>query len=84
MANRIRGLGDIALARSDREAARVRYEEALAVYGRISAPYSIGFAQLRLTQCFPDGADRDRHKAAARAAWESIGRQDLIAKDLDA
>ncbi len=29
-------------------------------------------------------ADRARHREAARAAWASIGRQDLIAEYLDA
>jgi hypothetical protein len=28
-------------------------------------------------------ADRERHREAARAAWASIGRQDLIAEYLD-
>jgi hypothetical protein len=42
--HRIRGLGDIALARSDQEGARARYEEALVLYQRIEEPCSIGMA----------------------------------------
>ncbi|MGD0334467.1 MAG: tetratricopeptide repeat protein [Xanthobacteraceae bacterium] len=77
-ANCIQGLGDIALARSDHEAAHGSYLEALNLYERIPEPYSIGQTHRRLAAT-TDGEDRDRHLAAARAAWTSIDRADLVA-----
>jgi tetratricopeptide (TPR) repeat protein len=83
-ANCIRSLGDIALERSDHDTACARYEEALALYARIPDPYPIGATHLALMQTAASDSDRERHREAARAAWASIGRQDLIAKLLDA
>jgi tetratricopeptide (TPR) repeat protein len=80
----IYGIGEIAFLRSEHDAARARYEEALGLYARIPEPYSAGLTHLALMQTAADDADRDRHQEAARAAWASIGRQDLIAKHLDA
>jgi tetratricopeptide (TPR) repeat protein len=80
-ANCIRSLGDIALARSDHDGARTRYLEALTLYERIAEPYSIGGAHLGLARV-TGGAERAAHVAAARAAWMSIGRADLVEKFL--
>jgi tetratricopeptide (TPR) repeat protein len=77
-ANCIKGLGDIALRCSDHKAARGRYLEALSLYKRIPEPYSIGHAYRRLA-ALTKGKARERHLAAARAAWTSIDRPDLVA-----
>jgi tetratricopeptide (TPR) repeat protein len=78
-ANCIKALGDIALARSDHEAARTGYERALGLYQRIEEPYSIGATHLALASV-TEGAERDAHRAGARKAWLSIGREDLVKK----
>jgi tetratricopeptide (TPR) repeat protein len=80
-ANCILRLGDIALSRSDDEGARARYEEALPLYQRIREPYSMGWTHRRLASLSVDQT-RKAHVAAAREAWRSIKRDDLIA-DLD-
>ena len=74
----IKGLGDLALARSDHDAARICYEEALALYERIKEPYSIGAAQTRLARLAAPGPAREQRLAAARQAWMSIDRPDLV------
>jgi tetratricopeptide (TPR) repeat protein len=81
-ANCIQGLGDIALRESDVGSARQRYHEALALYERIQEPYSIGGTHLRLARIAKNEDDRNRHVQAAREAWLSIDRHDLI-KELD-
>ena len=70
--------GDIALRRSDHEAARNKYLEALSLYERIPDPYGIGVTHERLAT-IADGEARASHVAAARAAWTSIDRSDLVA-----
>jgi hypothetical protein len=77
-ANCIQGLGDIALARSDQDGARDRYERALTRYQAIPDPYSIGGTFLRLARLDSADTKRARHWRAAREAWASIGRNDLI------
>jgi tetratricopeptide (TPR) repeat protein len=77
-ANCIKGLGNVALARSDHDTAQARFREALALYERIRDPYSIGLAQHRLASLAPPGPQRDQHLAAARAAWLSIDRPELV------
>ncbi len=77
-ANCIQSLGDFARARSDHEGARARYEEALALYERIAEPYSTGASHRSLALVATSHDDRAEHLRAARDAWASIGRQDLI------
>jgi tetratricopeptide (TPR) repeat protein len=77
-ANCIRGLGDIALKRSDHDVARDCYQMALALFEQISDPYGIGMAHFRLTKLSKE-QERSRHLAAARAAWTSANRPDLVA-----
>jgi tetratricopeptide (TPR) repeat protein len=71
-------LGDIALDQSDLDGARNRYEQALALYQAIPDPCSAGWAHLSLARLHPPGPGRSRHWNAARQAWTSIGRDDLI------
>ena len=78
-ANCIQGLGDIALRRSDHDTARTHYETALAIYERILEPYSIGVTHHRLARLAADD-ERRRHVDAAKEAWQSIGRGDLVAE----
>lgn len=78
-ANCIQGLGDLALLRSDHDAARDGFKEALHLYQRIQEPYSIGWTLVRLAQLEPAGSsERRSFVEAARKAWESIKRPDLV------
>jgi tetratricopeptide (TPR) repeat protein len=76
-ANCIRGLADVALRHSENDAARKAYEQALALYERISDPSGIGYAFKGLAQ-LSAGHERTDHIAAARQAWLSIDRADLV------
>lgn len=71
-------LGDLAYYRSDHDGARARYEQALPPYQEIAEPYSIGWALVRLARLDSADSGRARHWEAARQAWTSIGRDDLI------
>ncbi|HEX3128438.1 MAG TPA: tetratricopeptide repeat protein [Thermoanaerobaculia bacterium] len=78
-ANCIQRLGDIAFDRSDHDAAHARFREALGLFERILDPYSIGAAYLRLARSEPVGSsERRNHARAARDAWLSIKRPDLV------
>jgi tetratricopeptide (TPR) repeat protein len=82
-ANCVQSLGDIDAANKDIASARRRWSEALALYGRIPEPYSIGSTHVRLARRAATPAEAAAHREAARRAWASIGRADLIAEFLD-
>ena len=77
-ANCIRRQGDIAVALSDPESAQTWYEQALALYERIPDPYSIGLTYFSLADAVLDERQRQEHLDAAKATWQSIGRDDLV------
>ena len=79
----IQRLGQIALERSDHDQARSHYDTALRLYERIKDPYSIGMANQRLARLAGGVDEKASLVAAARLAWGSIGREDLVAQ-LDA
>jgi tetratricopeptide (TPR) repeat protein len=81
-ANCIQGLGDIASSLSDNASAQGFCERALRLYEQIPEPYSIGSTYERLARLAATREDRDRHIEAARTAWLSIDRLDLV-KELD-
>ena len=58
--------------------ARRLAEEALALYGRIPAPYSMARAHEALARLAEEAAERRRHVAIAQELWERIGRPDLV------
>ena len=76
-ANCILRLGDVAFISSQQADAQAKFEAALQLYERIHDPYSIGGAYFRLAQIHK-GEARRAHVEAARAAWESIQRPDLV------
>jgi tetratricopeptide (TPR) repeat protein len=78
-ANCIRRLGDIAGVEGDHAAQRGLYEQALRLYERVAEPFSIGWTRKRLADIADSEEARQTHLDAARAAWSSIGRDDLIA-----
>ncbi|HZI73941.1 MAG TPA: hypothetical protein VFD73_07900, partial [Gemmatimonadales bacterium] len=60
------------------DGARDRYEQALLLYQAVADPYSIGWVLVRLARLDTADSERIRHWTAARQAWASIGREDLI------
>jgi tetratricopeptide (TPR) repeat protein len=81
-ANCVLGLGEISTVTGETETARRLIGKALELYERIAEPYSVGRAQRRLAKIAADAASRLEHLEAARRAWSSIGRSDLVA-DID-
>lgn len=78
-ANCLWSLGEIALRRSQHDAARGYLEQAMNLYAKIPDPSSMGWTHVRLAQASAGASDQEKHLRAAREAWASIGRQDLIA-----
>jgi tetratricopeptide (TPR) repeat protein len=78
-ANCFQSLGDIAREQGDVVTARGKYEAALALFARIPEPFSVGWTLFRLA-ALAEGAERAAHVAAAREAWTSIDRPDLVAE----
>ncbi len=76
-------LGDLALARSDHDTARTHYEEAMERYIAAERPWSIGLAHQALARVAGDDEERNHHVESARATWQGIEFDHLIAK-LDA
>jgi len=74
----IQRLGDIADRQGEVAVARERWLSALGLYAKIPEPYSIGFTHNRLARRAVTPEKAAEHREAARKAWESIGRQDLI------
>lgn len=77
-ANCLKSLGDIAFREGRTEEAAKLWSTALDLYESLSAPYSIGEVHYRLARIAVSDADRDQHIEAARGAWQSIDRFDLI------
>jgi tetratricopeptide (TPR) repeat protein len=76
-ANCLMGLGDIAESRGEVAIARQCWLSAPAFYTKIPEPYSIGFAH-SLARCSATPDEAGEHREAARGAWDSINRSDLI------
>jgi tetratricopeptide (TPR) repeat protein len=78
-ANCILGVGDVALAQGERDTAREQFAEALALYERVHRTDNIALAHERLARV-TSGAERTRHVAAARAAWNAMDLPDEVAR----
>jgi len=73
-------LGSICEQQSDIDGANANRHEALRRFERVRSPLNIGYVHRNLART--ESAKRVEHLAAARAAWSSIGRDDLV-KTLD-
>ncbi|QJE72566.1 tetratricopeptide repeat protein [Aerophototrophica crusticola] len=76
-ANCIKSLGDVVRA-TDARQARSHFLEALALYQRISAPFSIGFTYLALSEVADSEDEAARCREAARAVWMGAGLDYLV------
>jgi tetratricopeptide (TPR) repeat protein len=81
-ANCIKSLGDVAVALSDHGGARARYGQALHLYQSIEEFSSLGWTHLSLSRLESPSPAKNRHLEAARQAWQAIGRDDLIEREL--
>jgi tetratricopeptide (TPR) repeat protein len=72
-------LGDLALAVSDPLAAQSYFDTALNLFKQIEQVEWIGHASRRLARLAVDEQERQLLVKAAREAWESIDRPDLVA-----
>ena len=77
-ANCIKSLGDVARMNGLPEEARTKYLEALHLFDKIPEPYSIGWTHVWFARLEDDPAVRDSHLKAAREAWSTINRPDLV------
>jgi tetratricopeptide (TPR) repeat protein len=74
----LQNLGRIARKEGQPGEARLAYERALTLFQRIASPQGIATTHQLLAHV-TDDAERQQHLDAARAAWGSIHRLDLIA-----
>ena len=81
-ANCDRGLGDVDAAKGITASAQARWSAALALYTKMPDPYSIGLTYVRLASHAQTPAEAAEHREAARKAWASIDRLDLIEEHL--
>ena len=82
-ANCIQRLGEIDETKGDIASTQRHHREALELYQRIPSPYSIGWTHLALARLESNPAEAAAHREAARQAWASVDRLDLIARHLD-
>lgn len=76
-------LAEICSAEGDLEGAIRNWQQALAQFARLGDLQFVGDIHYRLALFVTDPAQRAHHLVAARAAWISIGRDDLVAQYLD-
>ena len=81
-ANSTQSLGDIDEANGTIASAMARWREALALYAKLRNSYAMGCVLVRLASRAPTPEEAAEHVDAARRAWTSINRQDLIKKHL--
>ena len=81
-ANCVRRLGDIDEAEGNIALACEHWGQGLALYAKIPEPYSIGFTHICLARRAAAPDEAAAHREAARKAWESIDRPDLIERHL--
>lgn len=79
-ANCLHFRGEIARLIGKLDESEALYRRSLALYERIPERYSIGLCHLSLARIATETCARSEHVAAARAAWLSIKRDDLVAK----
>lgn len=77
-ANCVQGLGDLSFMKGDQEGATHLYRRALEMYEGLSEPYSTGQTHSRLARTGNTEEQRRFHLHAARDAWTSIDRFDLL------
>lgn len=73
-----KALLELAALAENGEAERAMLDEALDCHRRFGNPRWIGEAHCQLAR-ISEGAEQDRHVAAAREGWSSIDRPDLVA-----
>jgi len=78
-ANCLQRLGDIARLLRRKQEAKDLYRKSLTLYERIQERYSIGVIHLHLAK-LASTEGRSAHVTAAREAWRSIKRDDLVAQ----
>jgi tetratricopeptide (TPR) repeat protein len=79
-ANCFRARGQVAAMQGETGHAREEYSHALLLYAKIPDPIAIGMTHRGLARISSTEDEREKHIAAAREAWSSIGRQNLVAE----